>query len=164
MRLTLIAVGRLKHGPERQLVERYRERADALGRSLGFSAIDIVEIAEGRGRRDVERRLEECGVILPRLAPGVILVLDERGRSISSDSFAERIIGWRDAGRPSLTCIIGGPDGLDPTLRSRADLVLSFGALTLPHQLVRVLAVEQIYRALTILTGHPYHRASDPEQ
>ena len=159
MKLSLVAVGRLKSGPERQLVERYRERAEALGRSLGFFPVDIAEITEGRGRRDAERRADEGQAILQRLAPGVAVVLDERGRSLSSDAFAQNIAAWRDEGRAALSCVIGGPDGLDPAIRSRADLILSFGALTLPHQLVRVLAMEQLYRALTILAGHPYHRA-----
>lgn len=164
MKLTLVAVGRLKSGPERQLADRYRERAEALGRSLGFSPVDIVEIAEGRGRRDAERRTEEGQAILQRLAPGVTVVLDERGRSLSSEDFAQSIAAWRDEGRAALSCIVGGPDGLDPALRAGAHLVLSFGALTLPHQLVRVLAMEQLYRALTILAGHPYHRAGESDR
>jgi len=164
MKVTLLAVGRLKGGPERQLVERYRERAEAVGRTLGVAPVEIVEVAEGRGRREAERRAEEAGALLQKLAPGVTVVLDERGRSLSSDAFAARVGGWRDEGRAALSCIIGGPDGLDPAIRARGDLVLSFGALTLPHQLVRVLAMEQLYRALTILAGHPYHRAGEPDR
>lgn len=158
-----MAVGRLRDGPERQLAERYRERAEGLGRSLGIVPVEIVEIAEGRGRRDAERRAEEGGAILFRLAPGIVVAFDERGRSLASPAFAQRIAGWRDEGRASLACVIGGADGLDPTVRARADLVLSFGAPTLPHQLVRVLVLEQLYRSLTILAGHPYHRAGNPD-
>jgi 23S rRNA (pseudouridine1915-N3)-methyltransferase len=162
MKLALVAVGRLKSGPERDLVERYRERAEALGRALGFTPIDIIEIAEGRGRRETERRAEEGGVLAQKLPPGAVIALDERGQTLSSDRFAARLAAWRDEGRPALALVIGGPDGLDPAIRARADLVLSFGALTVPHQLVRVLAMEQLYRALTILAGHPYHRAGEP--
>ena len=165
MKLTVIAVGRLKNGPERDLTERYRERAEGLGRSLGFG-LDMTEIPESRSRREADRRAEEGAQILPRLGAGVLVAFDERGRSLSSEAFAHRITAWRDEGRPALHCAIGGPDGLDPSIRSRADLVLSFGALTLPHQLVRVLVFEQLYRVLTIMAGHPYHRArqtsSDP--
>jgi 23S rRNA (pseudouridine1915-N3)-methyltransferase len=159
VRLAVLAVGRLKSGPERELVERYRQRAEGLGRSLGFSGPDLVEWAESRARREEERRREEADQLLSRAGSFTLVALDERGRSISSEAFAQRVAAWRDAGRPGLACVIGGPDGLDQRVRDRAELVLSFGALTIPHQIVRALVVEQIYRALTILAGHPYHRA-----
>jgi 23S rRNA (pseudouridine1915-N3)-methyltransferase len=86
-------------------------------------------------------------------------VYDERGRAdIASEVLAARIAAWRDVARPALVVAIGGPDGLDASIRTKAELILSFGAATLPHGLVRVLALEQIYRSLTILAGHPYHR------
>ena len=159
MRLSLLAVGRLKSGPERELVERYRQRIDAMGRSLGLTGFDMVEIPEGRARRDDDRRVEEASALLDRAGSSVLVVFDERGKSPSSEVFAERIRQWRDEGRPGVACIIGGPDGLDPRVRQRADLVVSFGALTMPHQIVRALVVEQLYRALTIIAGYPYHRA-----
>ena len=155
-----MAVGRMKAGPERELVERYRGRAaDAAGR-LGWSGLDIVEVAEGRGRRPEERRGEEAAALRDRLRDGAALVFDERAPSLGSEAFAGRLAAWRDAGR-DCACVIGGPDGLDPALRERAALLASFGALTLPHQLVRVLVAEQIYRAMTILAGHPYHRGGE---
>jgi 23S rRNA (pseudouridine1915-N3)-methyltransferase len=157
MKLAIVAVGRLKDGPERDLVERYRGRIAAMAGSLGCSGLDIAEVSEGRGRREDERRTEEATAIRARLG-GAVIVFDERGRAIGSDAFAAKLCGWRDSGRPSLSCVIGGPDGLDPRLRDGADLALSFGAMTLPHQFVRVLVAEQIYRALTIMAGHPYHR------
>jgi 23S rRNA (pseudouridine1915-N3)-methyltransferase len=89
------------------------------------------------------------------------VAFDERGTSTTSDALAERIARWRDEGRAALTCIIGGPDGLQSRVRDRADLVVSFGSFTLPHQIVRALVAEQLYRALTIIGGHPYHRAGD---
>ncbi|GJE37042.1 23S rRNA (pseudouridine(1915)-N(3))-methyltransferase RlmH [Methylobacterium persicinum] len=160
MRLIIAAVGRLKAGPERDLASRYRERAAQLGRGLGFPACDLVEIPESRARRGADRAAEEASALVPLLPPGsAILTYDERGRAdLPSESLAERIAGWRDAAKPALAVIVGGPDGLNASIRTRADLILSFGAATLPHGLVRVLALEQIYRSLTIMAGHPYHR------
>ena len=159
MRLSVIAVGRLKSGPERELVERYRGRIEGLGRGLGLGGFDLVELPESRARRDADRMSDEARAVLDRAGPSVLVAFDERGRSPSSEAFAETLKTWRDGGRPGVACVIGGPDGLDPVLRQRADLIVSFGALTLPHQIVRVLVVEQLYRALTIIAGHPYHRA-----
>ncbi len=159
MRLSVLAVGRLKNGPERDLVERYRGRLEGMSRSLGFTGPDFAELPESRARREGDRRAEEAAALLERAAAGALVVFDERGRSPTSEAFAARIGNWRDEGRPALHCIIGGPDGLDPSIHARADLVVSFGALTMPHQIVRALVVEQLYRALTILAGHPYHRA-----
>lgn len=165
MRLLLAAVGRLKAGPERDLAARYRERAAQLGRGLGFPACDVSEIPESRARRPQDRCAEEGAAILAQVQGGALLVYDERGRSdLTSETIAGRIAGWRDAARPALVVAIGGADGLDPGLRARADLTLSFGAATLPHGLVRVLALEQVYRALTILSGHPYHRGNLDER
>jgi 23S rRNA (pseudouridine1915-N3)-methyltransferase len=163
LRLGLVAVGRLKSGPERDLVQRYRQRIEGIGRSLGLSGLDLVELPESRARREDDRRAEEAAALLERIGPSALIVFDERGKSPTSEALAGRIRGWRDEGRPALTCIIGGPDGLDPSVRQRADLVVSFGALTLPHQIVRALVAEQLYRALTIMAGHPYHRAGHDE-
>ncbi|GGK52112.1 23S rRNA (pseudouridine(1915)-N(3))-methyltransferase RlmH [Salinarimonas ramus] len=161
MRLALVAIGRLKAGPERALVDRYVERARALARPLGFSGPDLVEIAESKARREADRKAEEAAALAAKLPDGALVVLDERGRSLDSPTFASRLGGFRDAGRGAATFVIGGPDGLDETLRARADLVLSFGGLTIPHQIVRALVAEQTYRALTILSGHPYHRGGE---
>ena len=158
MRLSVISIGRLKNGPERDLVERYRQMVDASGRHVGLGEFSLVELPESRARRDDDRRIEEAAAIQARIGDGLVVAFDERGKSFSSTSFAEQIGRWRDAGRSQVSFVIGGADGLDASLRSRADLVMSFGALTLPHQLVRVLVAEQLYRAITILGGHPYHR------
>lgn len=158
MKLVVIAVGRLKSGPERDLEERYRERAEALGRASGFAPFETVELPESRARRDADRRTEEGRAILDRAGAGPLIAFDERGTSLTSDAFAKRLANWRDQGVAGSTFVIGGADGLDQAVRDRAALVLSFGALTLPHQLVRVLVLEQLYRGLTILSGHPYHR------
>ncbi|MEN3929449.1 23S rRNA (pseudouridine(1915)-N(3))-methyltransferase RlmH [Microvirga sp. W0021] len=158
MRLSIISVGRLKNGPERELVERYRQRLEASGRSLGFTAINQIELSESKARREEDRRAEEAAAISAKLGNGVLVAFDERGKSLSSKAFSDQITNWRDSGREQASFIIGGADGLDETLRQKADLILSFGALTLPHQLVRVLVTEQLYRAITIIGGHPYHR------
>jgi 23S rRNA (pseudouridine1915-N3)-methyltransferase len=159
MRLAVIAVGRLKDGPERELCERYRERGVALGRTLGLAGPDMLEIPEGRGKRAEERKREEAEAILAKLPAGLVIALDERGKSLDSETFAGRLGAARDAGTPAATLVIGGADGLDEAIRGRAALTLAFGALTIPHQIVRALALEQLYRAMTILAGHPYHRA-----
>ena len=163
MKLAIIAVGRLKDGAERDLVERYVERARAIGRALGLASVQLLEIPESRARREADRRAEEAAAMLDRAASSVLVAFDERGKSVSSDAFSTRIEAWRNEGRGALSFVIGGPDGLGHEVRSAADLVLSFGRLTLPHQLVRVLVAEQVYRAMTILAGHPYHRAGSTE-
>ncbi len=160
MRLAIIAIGRLKAGPERELSGRYHQLSIALGRSHGIGAVDLVEMPESRARRSADRRAEEARALLAEVPPGAALTAyDERGRSdLSSEALAERFIGWRDGGRPAICTVIGGPDGLEESVRARADLVLGFGRATLAHGLVRVLAFEQVYRTLTIVAGHPYHR------
>jgi 23S rRNA (pseudouridine1915-N3)-methyltransferase len=158
MRIAILAVGRLKSGPETDLVARYLERAMAIGPRLGLTNIACHDIPESRARRPEDRKIEERDALLSRASHGLVITLDERGRNMGSVDFAQRIASWRDEGTEAATFIIGGADGLDAALPARAALNLSFGAMTLPHQLVRVLLAEQIYRAMTILTGHPYHR------
>lgn len=160
MRLTVIAVGRLKQGPERELAQRYQERFAELSRKLGFRGLDIHEITESRAREAPARMTEEATAITAVLPDGAnLVVLDERGHSLDSAAFAARLGDWRDRSVPSTAFVIGGADGLSPEFRRKANLSMSFGAATWPHQMVRVLLLEQIYRAATILAGHPYHRA-----
>ncbi len=159
MRLLLVSIGRSKAGPERDLAERYLTRAQTAGRSLGFSAVDYREIDESRARRPQERKQEEAKSIRGALGTAArIIACDETGINLSSGDFAAELGRSRGQGVPTLGLVIGGPDGLDPDFRATADLVLAFGAMTWPHQLARIMAAEQIYRAVTILAGHPYHR------
>jgi 23S rRNA (pseudouridine1915-N3)-methyltransferase len=160
MRIVVAAVGRLKQGPERELAERYRKRASDAGRSAGLSAIDIVEIRESRAG-DAARRMIEESIAIANVIPqhAVTVILDARGESLSSAAFAGRLQGWRSEDKPAVVFIIGAADGLAPTLREQASLAIAFGAATWPHQLVRIMLLEQLYRATTILAGHPYHRA-----
>ena len=160
MRLEIAAVGRLKQGPERDLAERYAKRVSDAGRGLGVRPFEIVEIRESRGRDAGTRIAEESIALAKAIADkAAVVVLDPRGTDLGSEALARQLGQWRDRGKPAATFVIGGPDGLADSLRERADLVLAFGAATWPHQLVRVMLLEQLYRAITILSGHPYHRA-----
>ena len=158
MRIVVATVGRLKRGAEAELAQRYFERAVKSGRGIGLRSLDIVEIAESRAR-DAQRRMLEESIALANIIPerAAIVLLDPRGDALDSNAFAKRLRGWNEGGR-DVAFVIGGPDGLAPTLSQRATLHLAFGPLTWPHQLVRVMLLEQIYRAITIMSGHPYHR------
>lgn len=160
MRVSVFAVGRMKAGPERELVERYFDRFSKSGPPLGLEFAGVSEIPESRGQTAGLRKAEEAQRINEALDNGAALILlDERGKALGSEDFAERIGRMRDDGKRQLIVAIGGPDGHDPALRSRADLVLALGSLTWPHQIARILVAEQLYRAATILAGHPYHRS-----
>lgn len=160
MRVALHAVGRLKSGRERELAERYTERFARSAPPLGLEWGGTLETAEGRGRSAHERMREEAQALrAARRAGSALWLLDERGRDLSSADFAGRLGSLRDGGRRDLLVAIGGADGHDPSLRDEADLLVSFGRATWPHQVVRILLAEQLYRAATILGGHPYHRA-----
>ncbi len=160
MRIVIAAVGRLKRGPETELSERYAKRAAQTGRNLGLRAVEIVEIRESRAAEASKRMLEES-IALANLIPqgAAVVLLDQRGDNLDSASLAAKLATWRSNDRPAVLFMIGGADGLAASLRDKAELRLSFGAATWPHQLVRVMLLEQLYRATTILTGHPYHRA-----
>ena len=160
MRFVIAAVGRLKQGPERDLSERYRKRAADTGHGIGFRGVEIVVIRESKARETDKRIIEESIALASVIPEGAVtIVLDERGESLDSATLASRLGRWRDDGRPAAVFIIGGDDGLAPSLRDKASVRLAFGAATWPHQLVRVMLLEQIYRAVSILSGHPYHRA-----
>jgi 23S rRNA (pseudouridine1915-N3)-methyltransferase len=160
MKISVFAVGRMKAGPEKELADRYFERFSKSGPAVGLEFSGIAEIHESRAQGAAERKREEGDRLRQHLASGAALILlDERGKNISSEDFATRMAALRDGGRRAMTVAIGGPDGHDPSLRETAELVLSFGAQTWPHQMVRVMLGEQLYRAATILSGHPYHRA-----
>jgi 23S rRNA (pseudouridine1915-N3)-methyltransferase len=159
MRLVVAAIGRLK-GPETELCERYRKRAAQTGRALGLRDVEIVEVRESRAAEADKRKLEESIALANVIPPGAVRVLlDPQGENLDSEALAGRFGEWRSDNRPAAVFIIGGPDGLAESLSGQADLRLAFGAATWPHQLVRVMLLEQLYRATTILSGHPYHRA-----
>ncbi|MDD9717227.1 23S rRNA (pseudouridine(1915)-N(3))-methyltransferase RlmH [Dinoroseobacter sp. PD6] len=155
MKVTLCVVGRLRTGPERDLIDDYLQRFDRTGRGLGLGPASVVEVEDRKGGgKAAEADLLRKAV--PRGA--VICALDERGKTMSSPQFADSLAGWRDAGRSDLAFLIGGADGLDKALRAQAEARLSFGAMVWPHMLARVMLAEQLYRAAAILAGTPYHR------
>lgn len=159
MRISLFAVGRLKAGPEKDLASRYLDRFAKAGPAVGLELFKLTEVQESRAANAETRKREEAGALEKSLPDGaVLMLLDERGKTFDSEAFAALIGRYRDSGKRDLLLAIGGADGLDPDLRSRADLVINLGSMTWPHQLVRILIAEQLYRAVTILSGHPYHR------
>ncbi|BCX19310.1 MAG: ribosomal RNA large subunit methyltransferase H [Geminicoccaceae bacterium] len=150
MRCLVLAVGRCRDPALGELLARYLDRLPW--------PVEIREI-EARTADPARRRSEEGRAILAASPPEAPLVaLDERGVVLTSRAFAERLGRWREEGRRTVAFAIGGADGLDPAVRARADLVLALGRLTLPHELARLVLVEQLYRAHSILAGHPYHR------
>jgi 23S rRNA (pseudouridine1915-N3)-methyltransferase len=158
MKVTIAAVGRLKAGPERELSERYLERAEAAGKRLGLT-FSVREFPESPAGNAATRKVAEARSVMALATPATVVVaLDEGGKPLGSKAFADRIRGWRDDGAEGILIVIGGADGLDRSIVDRAALRLAFGAMTWPHQLVRIMLAEQLYRAVTILSGHPYHR------
>lgn len=159
MRITLAAIGQMKSGPERELADRYLDRFMKIAPSAGLEFRGVRQAPESRARDVASRKREEAKALIGADGGSArLLLFDERGKPLTSPEFAALIGSWRDEGAKTMLALIGGADGLDEDLRSQAGRIVSFGAMTLPHQLVRVLAAEQLYRAATILTGHPYHR------
>ncbi|WP_109465295.1 23S rRNA (pseudouridine(1915)-N(3))-methyltransferase RlmH [Albibacillus kandeliae] len=156
MRVSICAVGRLRAGPEQTLIDDYLTRFDRTGRPLALGPAQVSEVEDKKGggmsaEADLLRRAIPKGAL--------ICTLDERGKLLSSPDFAELLSKWRDEGRQDLAFVIGGADGIDPTLRAEADYAISLGKMVWPHMLVRVMLAEQLYRASNILAGGPYHRA-----
>jgi 23S rRNA (pseudouridine1915-N3)-methyltransferase len=159
MRLLIAAVGKLKQGPERELCAHYLARAEALGRSLSLLPLAAVDLAEAKAAEPNARRAAEAETLLAKVPPNHALIgLDPGGKMLSSEDFASYLGRARDDGATGLAFLIGGADGLGPAVLERADLYLSLGPMTLPHGLARIVLAEQLYRAMTILAGHPYHR------
>ncbi len=156
MRVHICAVGRLRAGPEKTLIDDYLVRFGNAGRQHGLGPAKVIEI-EDKKNAGMGAEAALLRKALPRGA--LICTLDERGKVISSPDFAQKLAGWRDAGRQDLALIIGGADGIDPSLRAEADFSISFGKMVWPHMMVRLMLAEQVYRAATILGGSPYHRA-----
>jgi 23S rRNA (pseudouridine1915-N3)-methyltransferase len=154
MKVKLCVVGRLRAGPEAELITDYLARFDRTGRALGLGPATVAEVEARKGGMAAEAEL------LSRAAASadVICILDERGTSLTSPQFAETLARWRDQGRAEVAFLIGGADGIAPDLRASAGMAISFGAMVWPHMLARVMLSEQLYRAASILSGAPYHR------
>ena len=160
MKLSVIAAGRLKPGPEKSLAEDYLTRAAGLGRKCGISRIGVTEFNESQASAAAARMAEEGRMVAGALpAKAFTVVLDERGKALPSEAFAELLRRHLEGGTSDMAFLIGGPDGHAPDIRDGAGLLMSFGPMTWPHRLVRVMLFEQLYRAITIIAGHPYHRA-----
>ena len=160
MRVGIIAVGRMKRGPERDLCDRYLDRLAKSARPLGLEWTGVTELPEAREGSAAARKSAEASAILARLSAGHLhIALDERGEAIGSEAFAQLLARHRDDAARHLMLVIGGPDGLDGSVRDTASATIALGRLTWPHQIVRILLAEQLYRATTILSGHPYHRS-----
>ncbi|MGV8997264.1 MAG: 23S rRNA (pseudouridine(1915)-N(3))-methyltransferase RlmH [Parvibaculaceae bacterium] len=159
MRIEICAIGRLRSGPEKTLIDDYLTRSTAAGRALSLTGFRLTEAEEKRALTGDALKAAEASLLKNNIARGSRLVmLDERGKLEGSVNFANRLGAWRDNGTQDLTFIIGGADGLDAGFRDSADHLMAFGPMTWPHMLVRVLLAEQLYRAVSILSGHPYHR------
>lgn len=160
MRVEICAVGRLRTGPEKTLLDDYLARAGAAGRSLGLTSVSLIEVEEKRRLEGPALKTAEATLLKAAIPRGATVVaLDERGRAEASSAFAARLGRWRDDGVSDLAFVIGGADGLAASLREEASHLVAFGPMTWPHMLVRVMLAEQLYRAVSILAGHPYHRA-----
>lgn len=153
MKIAIVAVGRLGRGTEADLARDYAARATNAGRSLGLGPVDIVEVEARKPGKPAEAE-----AIRPHLAGAHVICCDEHGKALASRAFADRIARLRDDGCRQLTFVIGGADGLDPSLLAETRETLAFGVQTWPHALVRAMLAEQVYRATTILAGSPYHR------
>ena len=152
MKVTIIAMGRLQKGPHMELIENYQKR---LPWPVTIKELDIKKPAQ----RAEDRKAQEAEKLLQALPPAAaIIALDERGKDLSSRQLASKIENFQDSGIKDLAFFIGGADGLDASIRSKAHLVLGLGNLTWPHMMVRSMLMEQIYRSWSILNNHPYHR------
>lgn len=159
MRITVCAVGRLKRAPEAELCSDYLARAEKLGRQVGISKAEIVEIPEAQDAQANARKTQEAAALTARLSQGAMIIcLDENGQLVDSKEFSRIIRDATDGGTSELAFLVGGPDGLGADLLSVATKTLCFGRMTWPHRLARVMLLEQIYRAVTLMVNHPYHR------
>jgi 23S rRNA (pseudouridine1915-N3)-methyltransferase len=160
MKITVAAVGRIRGGPEADLIEEYASRTRKAGRILGLTDLEFTDSAESRKPSAHARKMHEAAWLVSQCSSkSKLIALDERGKSINSEAFARTLQSEIDSGTSQLVFALGGPDGLAKCVHDRADLVISFGPMTWPHKLARAMLAEQIYRAVTILTNHPYHRA-----
>jgi len=161
VRVTIAAVGKARASPEQELSDLYLERTRAIASKLGISKLEVMVIDTSRAASAEARMAEEGDKLIAKSPPSPYLVaLDEKGRAMTSEAFARHLAKLRDSGSRDLVFLIGGPDGLAPSLLAKAQERLSFGAQTWPHLMVRAMLAEQLYRACAILAGHPYHRGS----
>jgi 23S rRNA (pseudouridine1915-N3)-methyltransferase len=160
MKLAIAAIGLLKSGPEKELAAEYEQRIRGLGRNAGLSDLLVQDWAESRAATAELRKAEEAKKLWSAVPlEAATIVLDERGKALSSADFADVMRSQSELGTKTLCFLIGGPDGHAPETRGKAFKTLSFGPMTFPHRLLRVMLLEQLYRSVTIMLSHPYHRA-----
>jgi 23S rRNA (pseudouridine1915-N3)-methyltransferase len=160
VRLLILAVGNGRGTSEGALTDEYIERAVHMGRRLGIAEVAVEEVPVSKARETPRRMQDEAERLAARVPVGAqVILLDAKGKGMTSTDFAEMLGALRDAGNKHLVFVIGGPDGLGVLPKIRAGRSLAFGPQIWPHLLVRAMLAEQVYRALTILAGHPYHRA-----
>jgi 23S rRNA (pseudouridine1915-N3)-methyltransferase len=160
MKLAIAAIGLLKSGPEKELAAEYEQRIRGLGRNAGLSDLLVQDWAESRAATAELRKAEEAKKLWSAVPlEAAAIVLDERGKALSSADFADLMRSQSELGTKTLCFLIGGPDGHAPETRGKAFKTLSFGPMTFPHRLLRVMLLEQLYRSVTIMLSHPYHRA-----
>jgi 23S rRNA (pseudouridine1915-N3)-methyltransferase len=160
MRLSVAAIGRLKTGPEKLMADDYRKRIEVMGRKAGITALKIGEWAESQAGSAKQRMEEEAQTLWSAVpAAALTMVLDERGKSLSSEDFADRIRKCADNGVHDIVFMIGGPDGHAAQTREKATEIMALGPMVWPHRLVRIMLLEQVYRSVTIMVNHPYHRS-----
>jgi 23S rRNA (pseudouridine1915-N3)-methyltransferase len=160
MKLAIAAIGLLKSGPEKELAAEYEQRIRGLGRNAGLSDLLVQDWAESRAATAELRKAEEAKKLWSAVPlEAATIVLDERGKALSSADFADLMRSQSELGTKTLCFLIGGPDGHAPETRGKAFKTLSFGPMTFPHRLLRVMLLEQLYRSVTIMLSHPYHRA-----
>ncbi len=156
MRLHICAVGRLRAGPELEMIDNYLVRAGRVGRKVGLGQFTVHEVEDRKGLG----QLAEAELLRRAIPNGArVVALDERGTALSSPDFANLLGIWRDSGSRDVAFLIGGADGLEPNLRDSAHTQISFGPMVWPHMFARLMLAEQLYRAASILSGTPYHRS-----
>ena len=159
MHIVITAIGRMKSGNEREMLEKYVKRVIQTGKMIGVSGIDIIEPNESRAKSSELRKEEEARKLLAAISTqSSVVALDESGDSLNSKDLANFVDAQINNGKEKLTFVIGGADGLGSAVFKRANKTIAFGSMTWPHMLARIMLTEQIYRAITILSGHPYHR------
>ncbi len=159
MQLVVCAVGKMRGSAEATLVETYLKRASDAGKPLGFSGPSLQEYEPPKGLAGPKRTAKEAEWFRSAAGAAAVVALDERGDNISSQDLAAMLADWRDAGVKRVAMLIGGADGHDRAIVAQARRSIAFGKATWPHMLVRAMLAEQLYRSMTILSGHPYHRA-----
>lgn len=155
MKIIIRAGGVLRKGPEHDMVQDYMKRAASLARNCGFLGVEIQSVDLSKCKTRAAETQQLLSIATPN---NPIVILDERGKDLTSRQISHQFSSWRDNGHGTAHILIGGADGFEPDSLPKGVIAWRFGAQTWPHKLVRVMITEQVYRALSILNGSPYHR------